>query len=75
MRSNKRKAKSKAAARVGGTMFEYIGTSKAWNPTLSRKFKCRGSGNIGGAASDVRSVEITPELKAKYESTQRETKR
>lgn len=65
MRSNKSKAKRKAA-RVGGTMFEYIGTSKAWNPSLHTKYKYRDSGRVGEAASEVRKIEVTDDLARKY---------
>jgi hypothetical protein len=66
MRSNKNKAKRRAAAKVSGTMFEHIGTSKAWNPQQYGEFKYRASGKVGRAASNVRKVEITPEESAKY---------
>jgi hypothetical protein len=65
MKSNKAKAK-RFAARVGGTVFEQIGTSKAWNPVQFRAFKNRGSGKVGEAASEVRSVEVTSEMQELY---------
>lgn len=74
MRSSKAKAKRKAAARVTGTVFEHIGTSKAWNLNEYRKFKYRASGKVGQPASDVRKVEMTPELQAKYSTQTGETK-
>lgn len=48
-------------------MPEFIGASKAWNPVEHKAYKYRGTGKVGEAASDVRRVEITPEMRARYE--------
>lgn len=66
VRSNKKKAKQKAAGRISGTMFEHAATSKAWNPQQYRDFKYRASGKVGEPASEVRKVVVTDEESAKY---------
>ena len=68
IKSRKERAIRKAANRVGGTMFEYIGTSKSWNPNEGRHYKGRGDGKVGEPANECRSVEITAEMRARYEN-------